>query len=652
MHRASQMRHRAAKGSHVLTVIAIALLPIPALANASAPNEAPAPRVLHFPNDRSLGTLRLSDSAYTPGKPLGPAQGNVTIPAGKEVDLTISDPTPEDLAALENLRPSDLCGLRIRSKTFSDNDIKPISHLTGLQWLTIGGHVGNPRNIQPCPFTGAGLQHLKDMDRLRILHMRSCRITDANLQHLTDLPALELLMISHSPHLKGSGLSDLRKCPKLKRLDFYFTPLGDRALDHLADIDQLEQLSLQYADVTEKGLARLRRLRHLRHLTLSDVPLTDAGMRHIAALTGLEYLQFECNGVTDQALALLRHLSNLHVLKIGFNRLTRAKVIALQALPNLDQLTLYLKQLDDNDAQLLNELPCLVVGLALESQWITDKGLPALGRLKGLERLNLKGMPITDEGLSHIAGMTALKNLDLEGTKITDAGLAHLSHLTALHWLSLKHTQVTGTGLSHLKDLPLPNLLLDHCPVENAAVPDLIAMPSLQRLGIQRTYIDEQHVEELKEALPDCRVFWEVPPVRIDAPAPPLTIDKFVRAPVDTVATWDALRGNVVVLEFWATWCGACVAALPHVNELIDHFEGQPVRFISITDESEDIVKGFLTDHTLKSWIASDPDGSMSQAYRITRIPRCIVVDPNGIVRTRTHPNNLTPQTIQTLLDN
>src|SRR5262245_38056996 len=63
-------------------------------------------------------------------------------------------------------------------------------------------------------------------------------------------------------------------------------------------------------------------------------------------------------------------------------------------------------------------------------------------------------------------------------------------------------------------------------------------------------------------------------------PAPDLQLDSYFSAPPDAPRSLAGLRGKVVVLEFWATWCVPCVAAIPHLNELAEKLADQPVVFI------------------------------------------------------------------------
>src|SRR5215470_13148870 len=100
--------------------------------------------------------------------------------------------------------------------------------------------------------------------------------------------------------------------------------------------------------------------------------------------------------------------------------------------------------------------------------------------------------------------------------------------------------------------------------------------------------------------------------------APPLGLETMLQAPVGFQPSWASLRGNVVVLEFWATWCGPCIAAIPHLNEVADHFKGKPIQFIAITDEDEKVVGPFLRKKPIHAWVGLDTDKSMLDAYGVT----------------------------------
>src|ERR1700757_1046642 len=70
---------------------------------------------------------------------------------------------------------------------------------------------------------------------------------------------------------------------------------------------------------------------------------------------------------------------------------------------------------------------------------------------------------------------------------------------------------------------------------------------------------------------------------KVGDPAPPLHLAKLLNAPTNAVASWPALKGKVVVLDFWATDCPPCVGSIPHMNELIAELTNAPVQFIAIT---------------------------------------------------------------------
>jgi uncharacterized protein (TIGR03435 family) len=130
-----------------------------------------------------------------------------------------------------------------------------------------------------------------------------------------------------------------------------------------------------------------------------------------------------------------------------------------------------------------------------------------------------------------------------------------------------------------------------------------------------------------------------------------MTVEDVIQGPGDVAPTMGALKGKAVVLEFWATWCGPCVAAVPHLNELVRAFESEDVVFISITKENDpELIRRFLKAKPMESWVAIDADGSIFDSYGISSIPRTILIDKAGKIAGMAHPSEIGKTTIENLL--
>jgi uncharacterized protein (TIGR03435 family) len=139
------------------------------------------------------------------------------------------------------------------------------------------------------------------------------------------------------------------------------------------------------------------------------------------------------------------------------------------------------------------------------------------------------------------------------------------------------------------------------------------------------------------------------PPAVGDQP-PEIKLESLLQAPDGAKASWDALRGKVIVLEFWATWCGPCVEAIGHLNELTEAFRGKPVQFISITDEAESTIKDFLANKPIRGWVGLNPGRSMFNNFDVHGIPHTVIVGPDGKIAAVTRPQSLQAEHLENVL--
>ena len=135
-------------------------------------------------------------------------------------------------------------------------------------------------------------------------------------------------------------------------------------------------------------------------------------------------------------------------------------------------------------------------------------------------------------------------------------------------------------------------------------------------------------------------------------PAAPLNIAEWVKgSPVDLAVTKDK---QIVVVEFWATWCPPCIKSIPHLTELQKQFKD--VRFIGVSSEEADVVKKFVTKmgDKMDYSVAIDADGKTSagymEAFGINGIPHAFIVDKEGRIVWHGHPMDGLDKAIEEVL--
>jgi thiol-disulfide isomerase/thioredoxin len=117
----------------------------------------------------------------------------------------------------------------------------------------------------------------------------------------------------------------------------------------------------------------------------------------------------------------------------------------------------------------------------------------------------------------------------------------------------------------------------------------------------------------------------------LDAPAPEFAGVEVAQG--SAAPTLQALRGKVVVLEFWATWCGACRALLPTLNTWHDRYPAEQAQIVSVTLDPALKAAQDASQLGMRYAVLSDPQGQTAQLYQAFALPTLFVIDKNGVVR-------------------
>jgi thiol-disulfide isomerase/thioredoxin len=108
--------------------------------------------------------------------------------------------------------------------------------------------------------------------------------------------------------------------------------------------------------------------------------------------------------------------------------------------------------------------------------------------------------------------------------------------------------------------------------------------------------------------------------------APEISVKEWIN--FQKLPTLASLRGKIVVVDFWASWCIPCIVCIPHLNELAHKYSGENFQLLSLVQEGHQTMNPFMTNHQVDYPIGLE--SSSFDDYGITGIPCTFVIGPTG----------------------
>jgi thiol-disulfide isomerase/thioredoxin len=123
-------------------------------------------------------------------------------------------------------------------------------------------------------------------------------------------------------------------------------------------------------------------------------------------------------------------------------------------------------------------------------------------------------------------------------------------------------------------------------------------------------------------------------------PGPADTSDSGIILPAETLLSVDGTphqlkdyRGEVVLLDFWATWCEPCRESLPIYNQWQKELGSDGLRIVAVSvDEDPAVARRFVQDHNVRLTVLTDPGGSWAKRFDLPTMPTAYIIGRDGRV--------------------
>jgi thiol-disulfide isomerase/thioredoxin len=123
---------------------------------------------------------------------------------------------------------------------------------------------------------------------------------------------------------------------------------------------------------------------------------------------------------------------------------------------------------------------------------------------------------------------------------------------------------------------------------------------------------------------------WKSHDALIGKPAPKLDLSSWINGQVGS----EDMKGKIVIIDFWATWCSPCIKAIPHNNEMAKKYADKGVVFIGVCGSGSGEEKmGDVVKSKGITYPTARPTKATTKAWQVSYWPTYAVVDRNGTLR-------------------
>ena len=570
-----------------------------------------------------------------------------------KVEIFYSNPTP-DVAALSEIgaHPT-LAWIYVELGSDSKGLLESLSNLPSLRGLSFS--VTEDVDDE----TLQGLANLDQLERLRWFngpvsgdvlrgiakHNRLKRLLLAQvepgkgfckgIESLSQLTHLEITNLPDGFHKRTKGLAktllrmpNLVEWPKLRNINA-------ETLERVVDVARIEKLTLDgvASDVTPNHLFKLGKLKSLKSLSLQGIPVHDDWLSSLSELRTLELLDLFDTGVTGSGFAALDKLKDLREVRLFYAVVDDAQVqpelSSLCDLPALENLQIG-GDFGPADIEPLRKCKTLRK-LRLWGGGFTDDSTAAtIGELQGLTELTLSdNCVITDVGALALAKLPNLQKLWVGGF-VTRAGGMELAKISLLRSLLIGSSLLSKEDQTELRTTfpSIPRFMIrpfsgDVSFGEDGLLRKTSRGDSLVVTGkdglLRQISDDEESLRARMNSL-EGKLATELLGAE----------DENMGGQLD----WSTLKGKVVLIDFWGTWCGPCRMQLPELQKLHKKYHEQGFEIVGVhTKKGAKNLDAYLKKKPLPWETIKDSTGKIAGSFQVPHYPSLYLVDRQGVLR-------------------